>query len=98
MLELQIEIINRSNKETIPSNAVKIAVTLKTVRFSMEGPAGSFAPPPGEVILTSPIPPRSGRIGIVGFSLPREKVDSISFEIQINPPEGDKKVATYNFN
>ncbi len=97
MLEIQIEIINRSNKETVPSNAVKIVVTPKTVQFSTEGSAGSFAPPPGEVIVTSPILPRSGRIGIVGFSLPREKLDSISFEIQINPPEGDKKTATYHF-
>ncbi len=97
MLELQIEIINRSNKETVPPNAVKITVIPKTVQFSTDSPAGSFAPPPGEVVLSSPILPRSGRIGIVGFSLPREKLDSILFEIQINPPDGEKKTATYNF-
>lgn len=97
MLEMQIEIINQSNKATVPPNAVKVVAVPKAVRFSTEGPTGNFAPPPGEVILTLPLPPRSGRIGIIGFSLPREKLESISFEIQINPPEGEKKTATFNF-
>ena len=97
MLEMQIEIINQSNKVTVPPNAVKVVAIPKAVQFSTGGPASSFTPPPGEVTLTSPLPPRSGRIGIIGFSLPREKLESISFEIQINPPDGEKKTATFNF-
>ena len=97
MLELQVEVINRSNKTTLPPNAVKIVAVPKTVQFTSAGPTGNFAPPPEEVTLTLPFPPRSSQIGIIGFALPKEKLESISFEIQINPPEGEKKTATFNF-
>ena len=96
MLEIQIEIINRSNKATIPPNAIKVVAIPKDIQFASSSP-GDFAPPPGEVTLTLPFPPMSGQLGIVGFSLPHEKLQSISFEIQINPPEGEKKTATFNF-
>jgi hypothetical protein len=37
------------------------------------------------------------RVMIVGFPVPKEKPESISFEVQLNPPEGEKKTATYTF-
>jgi hypothetical protein len=43
------------------------------------------------------LPPGGVRIVIIGFPLPKEKLESISFEVQINPPEGHKRTATYNF-
>jgi hypothetical protein len=36
-----------------------------------------------------------GRLGIIGFSMPEEKPESITFEIQINPPDGEKKMVTW---
>jgi len=42
--------------------------------------------------LDFPLPPSMGRIVVFGFSLPPHKIESITFEIQINPPEGDKKL------
>jgi len=97
MLEMQIEIINRSNQVTVPPNSVTLVAIAKEVRFSTERTTNNFTPPPGEVTLTLPLPPRSSRVGIIGFSLPREKLESISFEIQINPPDGEKKTVTYDF-
>ncbi len=48
-------------------------------------------------MLTYPLPPMAVRVMIVGFPVPKEKPESISFEVQINPPEGEKKTATYSF-
>jgi hypothetical protein len=96
MLEIQIEIINRSNKVTVPPNAIKVVAMPKDVQFASSSP-GDFAPIPGEVTWTLPFPPMSVQVGIVGFSLPQEKLQSISFDIQINPPEGEKKTATFHF-
>jgi hypothetical protein len=97
MLEVQIEVVNESEKVTIPPNAVKIVATPKEIESSSPGSKGDFAPPPGEMTLTLSLPPRGIRIGIIGFSLPQEKLQAISFEIQINPPEGEKKTVTFHF-
>jgi len=98
MLELQIEIINRSSQTTLPPNAVKIVAVPKTVQFLSAGLVRDFAPLPEEVTLLLPFPPRSSQIAMIGFALPKEKLESISFEIEINPPEGEKKTATFNFS
>ncbi len=97
MLEIQIEIINPSLKGTIPPNTLKVTVIPKEVHFSSSGPAGRFNPPPEETILTLPMPPGAVRIVMMGFSLPPEKLESVSFEVQINPPDGEKKTATFHF-
>jgi hypothetical protein len=97
MLEIQIEIINPSLKGTIPPNTVKVIAIPKEVRFSSSGPASRFNPPPEEATLTLPIPPGAVRIVMMGFSLPPEKLESISFEVQINPPDGETKTATFHF-
>ena len=97
VLEVQIEIFNRSQKVTVPPNTVKVVAAPKEIKFPPSGPANPFAPPPEEVMLTYPLPPMAVRVMIVGFPVPKEKPESISFEVQINPPEGEKKTATYNF-
>jgi hypothetical protein len=97
VLEVQIEIFNRSQKITVPPNTIKVVVASKEIKFPPPGPATPFAPPPEEVMLTYPLPPMTVRVMIVGFPVPKEKPESISFEVQINPPEGEKKTATYNF-
>lgn len=97
ILEVQIEIINRSQKVTVPPNTIKVVAAPKEIKFSPSSPATPFAPPPEEIMLTYPLPPMAVRVMIVGFPVPKEKPESISFEVQINPPEGEKKTVTYNF-
>jgi hypothetical protein len=97
MLEIQIEIINPNPKETVPPNTIKVIASPKGIRFSSESAASPFTLPPEEVALNSPLPPKAVRIMIMGFSLPPEKLESISFEVQVNPPDGEKKTATYHF-
>ena len=97
ILEVQIEIINRSQKVTVPPNTIKLVAAPKEITFPPSRPANPFAPSPEEVMLTYPLPPMAVRIMIVGFPVPKEKPESISFEVQINPPEGEKKTVTYNF-
>jgi len=97
ILEVQIEIFNRSQKVTVPPNTIKVVTAPREIKFPPSGPANPFAPPPEEVMLTYPLPPMAARVIIVGFPVPKEKPESISFEVQINPPEGEKKTVTYNF-
>ena len=97
MLEVQIEIINRSQKVTVPPNTIKVVAAPKEIKFPPSAPANPFAPPQEEVMLTYPLPPMAVRVMIVGFPVPKEKPESISFEVQINPPEGEKNTATYTF-
>jgi len=97
MLEIHVEVVSQSEQMTIPPNAIRIVVIPKEIQFSSPGPTGDFTPAPGEVTLTFPLPPKGIHIGIIGFSIPREKLQAISFEIQINPPEGEKRNATFQF-
>jgi hypothetical protein len=97
MLEVQIEIINRSQKVTVPPNTVKLVAAPKEITFPSSRPASPFAPSTEEVMLTHPLPPMAIRIMVIGFPVPKERPESISFEVQINPPEGEKKTVTYKF-
>ncbi len=97
ILEVQVEIANQSQKVTVAPNVLKVTIVPKEIIFSSEGPKGDFAPPQEEVALTQPLLPRMVRILTFGFPLPKERLESISFEIQINAPEGEKKTATFRF-
>lgn len=95
MLEIQIEVLNRSTRSTAPPNSIKVSVTPKEVKFSEGTPLTEFTLNPEEVSLNLPLPPSTGRVLIIGFSLPETKPESITFEIQINPPDGEKKTAIW---
>jgi hypothetical protein len=45
--------------------------------------------------LNLPLQPISGRVMIIGYPLRAESPESITFEVQINPPEGEKKTVTW---
>jgi hypothetical protein len=45
--------------------------------------------------LTISLPPNTGRIFIIGLQLPEKKPESITFEIQVNPPDGEKKTVKW---
>jgi hypothetical protein len=95
MLEIQVEIFNRSRWFTAPSNSIKVVIIPKEIKYSEGAPVADFTPTPEDVWLNFSLPPNTGRVLIVGFSLPEKKPESITFEIQINPPEGEKKIMTW---
>ena len=95
MLEVQVEIFNRSRRSVAPPNSIKVVVVPKEIKYLEAAPVADFTPTPEEVWLNFPLPPNTGRVLIIGLSLPEKKPESITFEIQINPPEGEKKVVTW---
>jgi hypothetical protein len=95
MLEIQIEVLNRSTRSTVPPNSIKVVAIPKEVKFSEGTPVIEFALNPEEVILNLPLPPSTGRVLIIGYSLPKTKPESITFEIQVNPPDGEKKTVKW---
>ncbi len=95
LLEIQIEIFNRSQNVTASPNSIKLVVILKEVKYSNSKASEEFSPPPQDATLSSPLPPGVGRVLIIGFPIPKEKLESITLEVQINPPEGEKKMVTW---
>lgn len=91
ILEFYVEVLNKSRRTTAPPNSIKVVVSQKEVVYAGPKPMEEFAPAPQEAVLSITLPPVTGRVLIFGFSLPREKVESITFEIHLNPPGGDKK-------
>jgi hypothetical protein len=95
MLEIQIEVFNRSRTSTVPPNSIKLVVTPKETKFQGGTSEAESPPSPQDVTLDLPLPPSTGRILIVGFSLPETKPESITFEVQLNPPDGEKKMVKW---
>jgi hypothetical protein len=95
ILEIHIEVFNRSRSSTAPPNSIKAAVTQKEAKFPEGTPVIEFASSPQEVTLDLPLPPSTGRVFIIGFSLLEAKPESITFEIQVNPPDGEKKTVKW---
>jgi len=95
MLEIHIEVINRSRTSAAPPNSIKVVATPKEIKFSEKTPVTEFALNPEEVTLNLPLPPSTGRVLIIGYSLLKAKPESISFEIQVNPPDGEKKTVKW---
>jgi hypothetical protein len=95
MLEIQIEVINLSRTSAAPPNSIKVLVTPKEVKFSEGTPVTEFALNPEEVTLSFPLPRSTGRVLIIGFSLLETKPESITFEVQVNPPDGEKKTVKW---
>jgi hypothetical protein len=94
ILEIQVEIINRSRNSTVLPNSVKAMVAPKEIKFSSEQKDG-FSLSTEEATLTAPISPGGSRLLIIGFQIPKERLESIVFEVQINPPGGEKKVVQW---
>ena len=96
ILELQIEILNQSRQSAAPPNSIKVTVTPKEIESSPKPSTTKFNPTPEETTLDLPLPPRTSRVVIVGYSFQTESAESITFEVQINPPEGEKKTVTWH--
>ena len=95
MLEIHIEIFNKSRQTIAPPNSIKLVMVPKEIKYPEGVPVAGFNPAQEETTLTVPLPPNTGRIFIFGFSLPEKIPESMTFEIQINPPEGEKKTVTW---
>jgi hypothetical protein len=95
MLEIQIEVLNRSTRSIAPPNSIKVVVTPKEIKFPEGTPVTELALNPEEVTLNLPLPPSTGRVLIIGYSLLEAKPESITFEVQINPPDGEKRTAKW---
>ena len=95
MLEIHVEIFNKSRRIAAPPNSIRAVVTPKEVKFSEGTPVTEFALNPEEVTLNLPLPPSTGRVLIIGYSLLETKPESITFEIQVNPPDGEKKTVKW---
>ncbi len=95
MLEIQVEILNKSGKLIAPANSIRVVVVPKEMKFP-EGASGlEFKPSQEEVTVPAPLYPNTGRMVIFGFSLPEKKPESITFEIQINPPAGENSIVKW---
>jgi len=95
ILEIQVEIFNKSRQTTAPPNSIKLALVPKETKYPEGGSRTEFDPGQQETTISVPLPPDSGLILTFGFSLPEKVPESVTFEIQINPPEGEKKMATW---
>ena len=95
ILELQIEILNQSQQSVAPSNSIKVVVTPKEIKFSSAKSTSEFTLTPEEATLNLPLSPKAGRVMIIGYPFQTENPESITFEVQINPPEGEKKTVTW---
>ena len=95
MLEVHIEILNKSRRITAPPDSIKVVVVPKEIKYPEGASATEFSPTQEETMLTVPLPPNTGRILIFGFALPEKKPESITFEIQVNPPDGEKKTVKW---
>jgi hypothetical protein len=96
MLEIHIEIFNRSRQTTAPSNSIKLVLVPIETKYPEGAPGTKFDPGQQETVVSVPLPPATGRILTFGFSLPEKIPESITFEIQVNPPEGEKKTVTWD--
>jgi len=95
MLEIHIEVLNRSHTSTAPANSIKVVLAPKEIKYPGGASTPGFNPTQEETTLTAPLPPSTSRILIIGFSLPETKPESITFEIQMTSPEGEKKIVEW---
>ncbi len=90
MLEVEVEILNESRRMAAPPNSIRVVVVPKEIKFPEGIAAGEFNQAQEEITVPAPLPPNTGRMVVFGFSLPEKKPESITFEVQINPPDGAK--------
>ncbi len=95
MLEIHIEVVNRSRRTTAPANSIKLLLVPMETKYPEGAPGNKFDPGQQETTVSASLPPGEGRILTFGFSLPEKIPESITFEVQVNPPEGEKKTVTW---
>jgi hypothetical protein len=95
VLEIHVEIYNKSRQATAPANSIKLVLVPVESKYAEGTSRSKFDLGQQETTVTVPLPPATGRIMTFGFSLPEKIPESVTFDIQVNPPEGEKKTATW---
>ncbi len=95
ILEIHIEVLNKSRQATAPAGSIKLVLIPKETKYPKGAPGTELALDEQETMIAVPLAPGTGRIMTFGFSLPGKAPESMTFEIQLNPPEGEKKTATW---
>jgi len=95
LLEIQVRIVNASKGLTAPSDSIRLVVAAKEVRFLNPTAQHQGNLPLETMTLNVPLPPGATRVMVIALSLPEERIESITFEVQINPPEGEKRMVTW---
>jgi hypothetical protein len=85
MLEIHIEIFNRSRQTTVPANSIKLVLVPKETKYPEGAPGPEFDPGQQETTISVPLAPVTGRILTFGFSLPEKIPESMTFEVQMPP-------------
>ncbi len=94
-LEVQVEIFNENRKIAVPPNSIRVVVVPKEIKFPEGMSESEFNPAREEITVPAPLPPNTGRMVVFGFSLPEKKPESVTFEVQMNPPDGEKSVVKW---
>jgi hypothetical protein len=97
LLEIQIEVLNKSQQSVAPPDSIKVIVTPKDIKSGSTKTPGESPFTPEESTLNLPLPPKTGRVMIIGYPLPEEAPESITFEVQINPPEGEQRTVIWEW-
>jgi hypothetical protein len=95
MLEIHIEIFNNSRRTPALPGSINVIVIPKEIKYPESASGSEFSPPQEEAALNVPLPPNTGRVLIIGVQLPEKRPESITFEIQVNPPDGEKKTVEW---
>jgi hypothetical protein len=95
MLEIHIEIFNNSRRTPALPGSINVIVVPKEINYPESASGSEFSPPQEEAALNVPLLPNTGRVLIIGLQLPEKRPESITFEIQVNPPDGEKKTVKW---
>jgi hypothetical protein len=91
MLEIHVEIFNKSRRIPAAPGSINLIVVPKEIKYPESASGSEFSLPREEAALNVSLAPNAGRVLIIGFQLPEKRPQSITFEIQVNPPDGEKK-------
>jgi hypothetical protein len=95
ILDVQVEVMNQSQTDVVPAQTLKAVVQPKEVTYPPSRTSNAFPLGGMDFVINQPPPPGTGRLVIFSFSLPGERPESITFEIQVNPPAGPRKSAVW---
>ena len=95
LFEVHVSVFNPNPKATVPANSITIEIVPREITFLSTPPKDQPDLQPEITTLNFALAPRTGRLRITAFSLPMQAVESLTFDIQINPPKGEKKTATW---
>jgi hypothetical protein len=90
-----VSVFNPNPKATVPANSITLEIVPREITFLSTPPKVQPHLQPEITTLNFALAPRTGRLHIIAFSLPMQAVESVTFDIQINPPKGEKKTATW---